>query len=209
MSRRRYNWQEAVGHLHSRCGRLSLFIDDFGPRQLPVRSGGNLFCALARAVAYQQLSTKAAATIHGRFERLFPDAKPSAEQAVVMPVETLRAAGLSRAKTLSILDLAQNSLDGALPSAQKMGRMSDDDIIESLCKVRGIGPWTAQMYLIFNLGRQDVMPATDLGIQKGVQNIYRMRTLPDPQKVLQKTRKFSPFRSAASWYLWRASELPG
>jgi 3-methyladenine DNA glycosylase/8-oxoguanine DNA glycosylase len=195
--------------LHDRCERLSLFIEDFGPARLPLRSGGSLFSALARAVAYQQLSTKAAATIHGRFEKLFPDDQPRADLAVAIPVDTLRGAGLSRAKTLSILDLAEKSLAGVLPSPQKMGRMSDNEIIASLCEVRGIGPWTAQMYLIFNLGRPDVMPATDLGIQRGVQNIYRMRKLPDPQKVLQKTSRFAPYRSVASWYFWRASELPG
>lgn len=208
MSRRRYNWPEAVAHLQGKCERLGGFIDDFGPKRLPIRNAGNVFNALSRAIAYQQLSTKAAATIHGRFEQLFPDGKPDAGMAVNLKTETLRSAGLSRAKTLSIQDLAEKSLSGALPGARQMGRMTDDEIISSLCEVRGIGPWTAQMYLIFNLGRPDVMPATDLGIQKGVQNIYRMRKLPEPEKVLQKTRRFSPYRSAASWYFWRASELP-
>ncbi len=208
VSRRRYNWQEAVGHLRSHCVRLGCFIEEFGPRRLPIRSEGSMFKALARAIAYQQLSTKAAATIHGRFEQLFPDHQPSAELAVTLAVEDLRGAGLSQAKTLSILDLARKSLTGALPSPQKMGRMPDDEIIAGLCTVRGIGPWTAQMYLIFNMGRPDVMPATDLGIQKGVQNIYRMRKLPGPEKILKKTRHLKPFRSVASWYFWRASELP-
>jgi 3-methyladenine DNA glycosylase/8-oxoguanine DNA glycosylase len=167
-----------------------------------------LFSALSRAIAYQQLSTKAAATIHGRFELLFPDSNPVPEFAVGLPVQTLRSAGLSQAKSLSILDLAERSLAGELPTPQKMGRMSDQDIIENLCRVRGIGPWTAQMYLIFNLGRPDIMPGLDLAIQKGVQNIYRMRKLPTPDVVMKKTRHLKPFRSAASWYFWRASELP-
>jgi len=209
MSRRRYNWSEAVAHLQGKCERLGGFIDDFGPKRLPIRNAGNVFNALSRAIAYQQLSTKAAATIYGRFEQFFPDGKPDAETAIMLKTETLRSAGLSRAKTLSIQDLAEKSLSGSLPGARQMGRMTDDEIISSLCEVRGIGPWTAQMYLIFNLGRPDVMPATDLGIQKGVQNIYRMRKLPEPEKVLQKTRRFAPYRSAASWYFWRASELPG
>ena len=208
MSRRRYNWPEAVGYLHGRCERLSGFIKEFGPRRLPIRSEGNLFKALTRAIAYQQLSGKAAATIYGRFEQLFPDTRPGAQLAVRFSVQDLRGVGLSQAKSLSILDLAQKYLAGALPSPQKMGRMQDDEIIASLCTVRGIGPWTAQMYLIFNMGRPDVMPATDLGIQKGVRNIYRMRKLPTPDKVLQKTRHLKPFRSVASWYFWRASELP-
>jgi 3-methyladenine DNA glycosylase/8-oxoguanine DNA glycosylase len=208
MSRRRYDWEEAVSHLKGRCAKLSVFIDDFGPKRLPVRSDGRPFSALSRAIAYQQLSTKAAATIHGRFEALFPDSNPVPEVAVTLPVQTLRSAGLSQAKTLSILDLAEKSLAGELPTPQKMGRMSDQEIIGSLCMVRGIGPWTAQMYLIFNLGRPDVMPGLDLAIQKGVQHIYRMRKLPGPDAVMKKTRHLKPFRSAASWYFWRASELP-
>ena len=209
MSRRRYDWPEAVEFLRGQCGNLSLFIDDFGPKRLPVRKGGNLFAALSRAIAYQQLSTKAAGTIHGRFELLFPNQEPNAEAAVDLPFDSLRSVGLSNAKTLSIFDLAEKSIAGELPNAWKMGRMSDEEITVALCKVRGIGPWTAQMYLIFNLGRPDVMPSTDLAIQKGVQNIYRMRQLPAPDKVDKKTRHLKPYRSVASWYFWRASELPG
>lgn len=208
MSRRHYDWNEAVAHLCERCERLGLFIDGFGPRRLPIRREGSLFSALARAIAYQQLSGKAAGTIHGRFLQLFPDGQATAESAVNIGFDRLRSVGLSRAKALSIQDLAQRCVAGELPSPQKMGRMSDEEIIASLCAVRGIGPWTAQMYLIFNLGRPDVMPATDLGVQKGVQNIYRMRALPDPATVARKTRRLAPFRSAASWYFWRASELP-
>ena len=206
MSRLRFNWQEAVDHLHSRCDRLSAFIDVFGPKRLPVRKEPDLFCALARAVAYQQLSGKAATTIHGRFEQLFPGAQPSAADTLQLTIEQLRGVGLSQAKTLSILDLADKTVAGDLPNKRRMGCMNDDEIIESLCRVRGIGPWTAQMYLIFNLGRPDVMPATDLGVQKGIQNIYRMRKLPTPEKALQKTRRLAPYRTAASWYFWRASE---
>ena len=207
MSRRRYQWQEGVDHLHARCDRLSEFISSFGSRKLPIRREGGLFPALARAVAYQQLSTKAAATIHGRFLGLFPNGLAEAALAAEMGVERLRSVGLSQAKTLSIQDLARHALQGSLPTPHQMGRMSDEEIIDRLCMVRGIGPWTAQMYLIFNLGRPDVMPATDLGVQKGIQNIYRMRTLPEPARVLRQTRKFTPFRSVASWYFWRASEM--
>jgi len=206
VSRRHYDWEEAVGHLRARCDRLGAFIDAFGPARLQVRRDGGLFTALARAVAYQQLSGKAAATIHGRFEQLFAGGKPEPEQAVSLPFEALRGAGLSRAKSLSILDLAEKSLAGVLPGPRVIGRMSDEEVIQSLCQVRGIGPWTAQMYLIFNLGRPDVMPAGDLGVQKGVRGIYRMRGLPDAEKVLKRTRHLAPFRSVASWYFWRASE---
>lgn len=207
MSQRKFQWDVAVEHLHDRCEHLSAFIHGYGSRRLPLRREGSPFAALARAIAYQQLSGKAAGTIHGRFLDLFPGREPDPVKIAAMPIEALRAVGLSQAKSLSIQDLARHTIDGSLPSPWKMVRMPDDEIIERLCQVRGIGPWTAQMYLIFNLGRPDVMPATDLAIQKGVQNVYRMRALPKPEKVLKHTRKLAPYRSVASWYFWRASEL--
>ena len=121
-------------------------------------------------------------------------------------MEQLRSVGLSRNKGLAIQDLAEKSLDGSLASTRQMARMDDDQVIENLCRVRGIGPWTAQMFLIFNLGRPDVMPSTDLGVQKGVQGVYRMRKMPDPEQVMRKTRHLAPYRSAASWYFWRAAD---
>lgn len=208
MSRRRYNWLEAVEHLEKSCDDLAAFIGQFGSKRLPVRNEGSPFVSLSRAIAYQQLSGKAAGTIYGRFVDLFPGRQPSPEITLSLPVTALRAVGLSQAKTLSILDLAEKWLSGELPSALKMAHMTDLEVTDSLCKVRGIGPWTAQMYLIFNMGRPDIMPATDLAIQKGVQNIYRMRKLPLPDQVMKRTRHLAPFRSAASWYFWRASELP-
>jgi 3-methyladenine DNA glycosylase/8-oxoguanine DNA glycosylase len=206
MSRLRFSWGEAVAHLRGRCDRMAAFIDVFGSRRLAVRKDPDLFTALARAIAYQQLSGKAAATIHGRFEALFPERRPAAELAVTFEPEALRACGLSRAKTLSILDLAERSVSGELPTPGRIARMSDQEVIDSLCRVRGIGPWTAQMFLIFNLGRPDVMPAADLGVQKGLHNIYRMRSVPAPERVMRVTRKFAPYRTAAAWYAWRASD---
>lgn len=205
MSRLRFNWGEAVAHLHRSCAPLSAFITDFGARRYPVR-GGDLFQALARSIAYQQLSGKAAGTIHGRFEALFQDGLPNPVDAAAMPFDTLRGVGLSRAKSLSILDLAEKCLDGSLPNPRRLGRMSDAEIIDGLCQVRGIGPWTAQMHLIFYLGRPDVMPASDLGVQKGVRNVYGLEELPDPAALLDQTRHLAPYRSAAAWYFWRASE---
>ena len=121
-------------------------------------------------------------------------------------MEQLRSVGLSRNKALAIQDLAEKTLDGSLPGMRRMARMDDAQLIVNLCSVRGVGPWTAQMLLIFNLGRPDVMPATDLGVQKGVQAVYRMRALPSPEQVVRKTRHLSPYRSAASWYFWRAAD---
>jgi 3-methyladenine DNA glycosylase/8-oxoguanine DNA glycosylase len=206
MSRLRYNRQDAVQYLQNQCPRLGQFIADHGPFKLKVASDTSLFEALARAIVYQQLSGKAAGTIHGRFCALFAGDQPCAADLTQMSFDQLRAVGLSRNKVLAIQDLAEKSLSGQLPKPRQLAAMDDAAVIEKLCEVRGIGPWTAQMLLMFNLGRPDVMPSADLGVQKGVQVIYRMRALPDPAQVLQRTRHLAPYRSAASWYFWRAAD---
>ncbi len=206
MSRLRYNRREAVEYLRNQCGPLREFIDDCGGLKLKVRRESDLFDALARAIVYQQLSGKAAATIHGRFTSLFTDSSSAAEQTMRLSLQQLRSVGLSRNKGLAILDLAEKSLDGSIASERQMAGMDDRQVIENLCHVRGIGPWTAQMLLIFNLGRPDVMPSTDLGVQKGAQAVYCMRKLPDPEQLMRKTRHLAPYRSAASWYFWRAAD---
>ena len=206
MNRLRYNRQSAVEHLRSQCDPIRRFIDDTGGLGLKVRSENDLFSALSRAIVFQQLSGKAAATIHGRFTTLFDQDMPAATRAKQLSVEQLRGVGLSRNKALAIQDLAVKSLDGSLASMRQIARMDDLQVIDNMCQVRGIGPWTAQMLLIFNLGRPDVMPATDLGVQKGVQAVYRMKKLPEPEQLLKKTRHLAPYRSAASWYFWRAAD---
>jgi len=206
MNRLRYNRQTAVEHLRSQCDPIRRFIDDIGGLGLKVRRENDLFSALSRAIVYQQLSGKAAATIHGRFTTLFNQGVPEAALAKQLSVEQLRSVGLSNNKALAIRDLADKSLDGTLVSMRQIARMEDGQIIDNLCQVRGIGPWTAQMLLIFNLGRPDVMPATDLGVQKGVQAVYVMKKLPEPEQLLKKTRHLAPYRSAASWYFWRAAD---
>jgi 3-methyladenine DNA glycosylase/8-oxoguanine DNA glycosylase len=209
LSRLRYNRGRAVSYLRGQCGHLAAFIDDCGPLKLKVAQGTDLFNALSASIVYQQLSGKAAATIHGRFSSLFSDGLPEAHEAVRLSFDQLRDAGLSRNKSLAIRDLAAKSIDGTLRSISGLSRWDDTQIIENLCLVRGIGPWTAQMFLIFTLGRPDVMPATDLGVQKGVQAVYALKELPDPQQVMQRTRHLSPYRSAASWYFWRAADSGG
>jgi len=175
-----------------------------GRFSLQVNRNSDLFISLARSITYQQLSGQAAATIYGRFEKLFKGAKPVAGQAVNFSVEKLRSVGLSNNKALSIIDLAKHSCADSLPNARKMSTLGNEEIIENLCRVRGIGPWTVQMHLIFSLGRPDVMPTTDLGIQKGVQLTYGLAELPKPKQVLAVTRHLAPYRSVASWYFWRA-----
>lgn len=206
MSRLRYNRRAAVDHLRGQCASLARFIDQQGPLKLEVVRAPDLFSALAQAIVYQQLSGKAAATIYGRFSDLFAIRQPDALNASVLTLAQLRSVGLSQNKALAIQDLARKSLDGSLASRRRIARMSDTEVIENLVQVRGIGPWTAQMLLIFKLGRPDVMPATDLGVQKGVQAVYGLKTLPQPEAVLRRTRHLAPFRSAASWYFWRAAD---
>ena len=205
MARLRYNRARATAHLAAACPVMAGFIGHFGRLRLPVRDG-DVFASLARAIAYQQLSGKAAGTIHGRFEALFPDHRPEARACLALGHDTLRATGLSQAKALSIRDLAERVASGELPDRRRLGRMDDEDVVAALTAVRGIGPWTAQMYLIFNLGRPDVMPATDLGVQRGVQMLYGLDGFPEPAEVERRTLRFAPYRSAAAWYLWRASE---
>jgi len=208
MSRLRYNRRQAVDHLRSRCQFLGRVVDAYGPLKLSVARGTDLFNALSAAIVYQQLSGKAAATIHGRFSSLFTGEVPEAVQAAGFTMEQLRGVGLSRNKALAIHDLAEKSLSGTLKPLHMMARLADGEVIENLCTVRGIGPWTAQMFLIFNLGRPDVMPATDLGVQKGVQTVYGTGDLPSPAEVLDRTRHLAPYRSAASWYFWKVADTP-
>jgi DNA-3-methyladenine glycosylase II len=203
MSRLRYNRKQAVDSLKSRCPQMVSLISEKGPFTLRVRTDRDLFTSLANSIAYQQLSGKAAATIYARFEALFDNNTPVASVAADLSVQTLRSVGLSNNKALSIIDLAEHTCSGALPGARKMASMDDDEVIKCLCRVRGIGPWTAQMHLMFSLGRPDIMPATDLGIQKGVQLTYGLPGLPSPDEVIDTTRHLAPYRSVASWYFWR------
>jgi len=208
MSRLRYNRRQAVDHLRKQCRFLGQVIDDYGPLTLKAGRGLDLFNALSAAIVYQQLSGKAAATIHGRFCSLFSGDVPEATQVAGCSIEQLRGVGLSRNKALAIQDLAVKSLDGTLKPQRSLARLSDEKVVENLCSVRGIGPWTAQMFLIFDLGRPDVMPATDLGVQKGVQTVYGMSELPSPDEVRDRTRHLAPYRSAASWYFWKVADTP-
>jgi len=203
MSRLRYNRKQALDSLRASCPQMAGLIREKGAFTLQVPKNYDLFTSLASSIAYQQLSGKAAATIYGRFEALFENKLPQASVAVNLSVQELRAVGLSNNKALSIIDLAEHSCSGSLPTARQMAALDDEAVIESLCRVRGIGPWTAQMHLMFALGRPDVMPAADLGIQKGVQHTYDLSALPKPDKVLEMTQHLAPYRTVASWYFWR------
>jgi 3-methyladenine DNA glycosylase/8-oxoguanine DNA glycosylase len=168
------------------------------------------FDALAESIAYQQLSGKAAATIWGRVRALYPKTKwLDPAKVLATPDEKLRAAGLSRSKTAAIKDLAAKTLDGTVPSGRALARMSDDEIIARLTQVRGIGRWTVEMLLLFDLGRPDIWPVADYGVQKGFAKTFRKRKLPTPKQLMKHGEKWRPYRSVAAWYFWRALDQPG
>ena len=167
------------------------------------------FDALAESIAYQQLSGKAAATIFGRVRALYPKRKwLDPEQLLATPDETLRAAGLSRAKTAALKDLAAKTIDGTVPAGRALIRMSDDEIVTRLTAVRGIGRWTVEMLLLFDLGRPDVWPVDDYGVRKGFAKTFGRRKLPTPKQLMKFGEKWRPYRSVAAWYFWRALDEP-
>ncbi len=168
-----------------------------------------LFDALAESIAYQQLSGKAAATIFGRVRGLYPKTKwLDPAKILATPDDALRSAGLSRAKTAAIKDLAAKTIDGTVPSGRALLRMSDDEIIARLTQVRGIGRWTVEMLLLFDLGRPDVWPVDDYGVRKGFAKTFGRRKLPTPKQLIKSGEKWRPYRSVAAWYFWRALEAP-
>lgn len=198
----------AQAALAARDPRMGVVIERVGPCTLLPRREGTHFGHLARNIIYQQLSGTAAATIHGRFATLLscdPQA-PDPHAVLALPEESLRACGLSTAKVRAVRDLAQHVVDERLP-LHALDRLSDQEVIDALVQVRGIGPWTAQMFLMFRLGRPDVLPVLDLGVRKGAQRIYRTRALPDAARLVKIARNWRPWASVASWYCWRVLDL--
>jgi methylated-DNA-[protein]-cysteine S-methyltransferase len=201
----------AVAHLRASDTALARVIDAVGPFGMQLKKTPSLFGALAEAIVYQQLNGRAAATIFSRVCALFPRAHdgPTAEQILRASDDKLRGAGLSRGKLLSLRDLARRSVDGEIPTLAEAGRMADDAIVERLTEVRGIGRWTVEMLLIFRLGRPDVLPADDYGIRKGFATVFKTARLPAREAIERRGVRWAPYRTVASWYLWRAAELAG
>lgn len=184
----------------------------FGPVRLDGRMRGETFPVLLRAIVYQQLSGKAAATIHGRVLALFPAANPDARALAGLADDDLRGAGLSANKVRAVRDLAAKCLDRTAPGMRSLRRLDDEAVIERLTAIRGIGRWTVEMLLIFRLQRPDVLPATDLGVRKGFAAAYGsdvLGALPEPRALLAYGTRWAPQRSAAAWYLWRAADPAG
>lgn len=200
--------QVAVAHLRAADPVLARLIDAVGPFRMGLKRTPSLYAALAEAIVYQQLSGKAAATIYGRVCALFPRAQdgPSAAQIARVSDEKLRGAGLSRPKLLALRDLAARELAGEIPTLAAAHAMDDAALIERLTTVRGVGRWTVEMLLMFRLGRPDVLPVDDYGIRKGFAAATRSRALPDRTALERRGARWAPYRTVASWYLWRAAE---
>jgi DNA-3-methyladenine glycosylase II len=199
--------RRAVAHLTATDPILGEVIRRVGPFRLTRRTDGTHFDAVCRSIIYQQLSGKAAATIHGRVLGLFGGRAPLPEELAATEDATLRGVGLSRQKLSYLKDLAARVAAGDLP-IESLHDLPDEDVIDALVRVKGVGRWTAQMFLMFRLGRPDVLPDLDLGIQKAIQRAYRLRKRPLPERVLKIGAPWAPYRTVASWYLWRSLELP-
>jgi len=193
---------EATAEIARRDTVMAGLIERLGPPKLRSRQQPDAFAALVRAIVYQQLAGAAASAIHRRFVAMF-DGNLTPEAVLAVPESRIRQAGMSGAKAASIRDLAGKVVDGTVP-LDRLRRLSDDDIITRLSQVRGIGRWTAEMFLIFQLGRLDVWPVDDLGVRKGYAIAYRLAELPSPKKLSALGERFRPYRTIPAWYCWRA-----
>ena len=217
---RKLDHTAAITHLSKVDRKLAKIITKSGPCGLQPENTQNIFEALLESIIYQQLNGKVAATITNRVKALFPEntrrirtrhgeaaAFPSPEQILAATPELLRSAGLSQAKMLAIRDLAAKTVEGTVPTVRAAHRMSDDELVEHLTQVRGIGRWTVEMLLIFRLGRPDVLAVDDYGVRKGFAKMHRMDELPKPKELAAYGERWRPHRSVACWYMWRAAEM--
>ncbi|HEY6070587.1 MAG TPA: DNA-3-methyladenine glycosylase 2 family protein [Chthoniobacterales bacterium] len=202
--------EEAHRHLSAADPRMAALIARSKRYELKAAEALRPFDALAESIAYQQLSGKAAATIWGRVRALYGKRKYlDPKEVLKTPDRKLRAAGLSRSKVAALKDLAAKTIDGTVPTAAALAKMSDEEIVERLIQVRGIGRWTVEMLLLFDLARPDVWPVHDYGVQKGFAKTFGKRKLPTPKQMLKHGKKFAPHRSIAAWYFWRALDNDG
>jgi DNA-3-methyladenine glycosylase II len=195
-------------HLSRADKKLAAVIKKVGACSIKPRRGVQPWQALVRSVAFQQLNGNAAETIFNRFLALFADTKfPTPQQIVRASDQQLRSAGLSGAKTAAIKDIAAKTIEGVVPDRRAIAELSDAEIIERLTAIRGVGPWTVEMLLMFTLGRPDVLPVTDHGVRHGFALLHGLKELPPPKELLAYGERWRPHRSAAAWYLWRAVDL--
>jgi DNA-3-methyladenine glycosylase II len=187
--------------------RLKALIDTVGPSKLYYDPESSVFQALTSAITHQQLHGSAARTIFARFVALFPPPFPEPRAVAEAELDSLLGVGLSRSKANAIKDLAAKILDGTVPGREAARRMSNEELVDQITKVKGIGRWTVEIFLIFNLGRPDIFPVHDFGVRKGWALLFRKRRLPTPEELEKQSAKFSPHRSTLAWYLWRAADL--
>jgi len=200
------NHNIALRHLSHTDKRMEKLIDKFGPPNFNLMN--NYYESLIRSIVYQQLSGKAASIIYERFLDLFVfDIYPEPKDILAVSIETLRSSGLSYQKVNYIRDLSEKWQDGTM-NLTDIDSMTDEEISSELIKVKGIGQWTADMFLMFTLGRPDVFPFGDLGIQKGVMILTNMNRLPTQKEMERKTKKWQPYRTVAAWYLWKLVDGP-
>ena len=205
-----FDLAEATRQLSAKDEKLAVLIAETAPFQTDVDAAQSPYEALMESIAYQSISGKAAATIFARIKALGSDGRPpSPELMLKLRTPTLRKAGLSGAKVLAMKDLARKTIDGIVPTREQAETMSDAELVERLDSVRGIGAWTVEMFLIFNLGRPDVLPIHDLGVKKGWSVTYGKKRMPKPKELLAFGERWRPYRTIASWYMWRAFERAG
>jgi DNA-3-methyladenine glycosylase II len=205
-----FDLQKAMQHLSSRDEKLAELIANTVPFQTDSNHLQSPYEALLESIAYQSISGKAAATIFGRIKALSGHSRPpSPEQMLQLPKAKLRKAGLSAAKIQAMKDLARKTIEGVVPTLEQVEKLSDEDLVKRLVSVRGIGAWTVEMFLIFRLGRPDVLPIHDLGVKKGWSVTYGKKHMPKPKELLAFGERWRPYRTVASWYMWRAFERAG
>jgi DNA-3-methyladenine glycosylase II len=198
---------ESLKHLSQYDAVMRRLIRLHGPCGLAPKTRRSPFESLATAIAHQQLNGTAASTILRRFVKLFPGRRfPRAEDLQRVDDDAIRAAGFSRAKVAALRDLAAKTLDGTVPSSRLMAKLDDAEIIARLTEVRGIGQWTVEMLLIFQLGRPDVLPIHDFGVRNGFRHAYKLPEMPAPKALLEFGERWRPHRTTAAWYLWRAAD---
>jgi len=196
--------------LAAKDSRLARLIRETPEFRIAKGDAESPYEVLLEAIAYQSISGKAAATIFGRVKALGSEGRvPTPEQMLKVPKRVLRKAGLSGAKILAMKDLAQKTIEGAVPTLAQAEKLSDEELVKRLVSVRGIGAWTVEMFLIFRLGRPDVLPIHDLGVRKGWCLTYGKKHMPKPKELLAFGERWRPYRTLASWYMWRACQRAG
>lgn len=197
------DWKAAAKHLSRVDPTLAKIVRQVGPCTLAPRR--DYFVVLCKSIFNQQISTKVAAVLFARFRSQFPRQRPTPQGVIEFlrgDPETVRAVGLSRQKAIYLRDLAEHFVDGRIPT-RKLCRLDDEAVIEALVGVKGIGRWTAEMFLMFTLNRPDVLPVDDLGLREGVRDIFNLPERPTPKQVIEMGEKWRPYRTVATWYIWR------